>query len=383
MAFKEDLQKLSLQVSERKIHITNEEMTKQALIIPFLQILGFDVFNPLEVRPEYIADFGKKKGEKVDYALFKENIPIAFLEAKSVDENLANHDAQLSRYFNAVPEVKLGILTNGIQYKFFTDLTADNIMDDDPFLIVDITNINDTDIENLSKFKKDIFDTDYLVKYAEELVYASALNTTLKDLFKNPNDEFIRFLIKDFSNIRVTNNVIERFRPIVRKAISNAVLDIVNKGLFLQESAADIAEDELKNSKNENIANNTTNDSTEHKKKQIETTKEELESFEIIKSILESSNKCIENLNYKDTTSYFSIYNQNTTKWFVRVQLDITNKNIMTKLPVEKAQEIAVGFKVEQAPKGIGESRIYIDSHTDLNKLNDLVLTCFDNVDNH
>ncbi|WPC42988.1 hypothetical protein [Clostridium sp. JS66] len=103
---------------------------------------------------------------------------------------LSNHDAQLSRYFNAVPEVKLGILTNGIQYKFFTDLTADNIMDDAPFLVLDITNVNDTDIENLSKFKKDIFDTDSLVKYAEELVYASALNTALKDLFKNPNDDF-------------------------------------------------------------------------------------------------------------------------------------------------------------------------------------------------
>jgi hypothetical protein len=382
MGFKEDLQKLSLQINERKIHITNEEMTKQALIIPFLQVLGFDVFNPLEVRPEYIADFGKKKGEKVDYALFKDNVPIAFLEAKSVDENLSNHDAQLSRYFNAVPEVKLGIIANGVQYKFFTDLTADNIMDDDPFLVLDITNITDTDIENLSKFKKDIFDTDYLVKYAEELVYASALNTTLRDLFKNPNDEFIRFLIKDFSNIRVTNSVIERFRPIVRKAISNAVLDIVNKGLFLQESATNIDEDEIKNSKGESSTTDTKfNDNAEHKKKTIETTPEELKSFEIVKSILESSNKVINNVNYKDTTNYFSIYNQNTTKWFIRVQLDTTNKNILTKLPVEKAQELAEGFKVEQAPKGIGESRIYIDSHEDINKLNKLIITCYENIE--
>lgn len=384
MAFKEDLQKLSLQVNERKVHITNEEMTKQALIIPFLQILGFDVFNPLEVRPEYIADFGKKKGEKVDYALFKEDTPITFLEAKAVDEDLSNHDAQLSRYFNAVPEVKLGILTNGIQYKFFTDLTADNIMDDDPFLVLDITNISDTDIENLSKFKKDIFDTDYLVKYAEELVYASALNATLKDLFKNPNDEFIRFLIKDFSNIRVTNNVIERFRPIVKRAISNAVLDIVNKGLFLQESAATVLEDDSKDKSSPDAKSNDVEEhKSEHKKRQIETTKEELESFEIIRSILESSCKNIENVHYKDTTSYFSIYNQNTTKWFIRIQLDTAKKNIMTKLPVEKAKEIASEFGVEQAPKGIGESRIYIQSHTDLNKLNDLILTCFDNIDNH
>lgn len=379
MAFKEDLQKLSLQVTERKAHITNEEMTKQTLIIPFLQVLGFDVFNPLEVRPEYLADFGKKKGEKVDYALFKENIAIAFLEAKSIGEDLSNHNAQLSRYFNAVPEVKLGILTNGIQYKFFTDLTSDNIMDDDPFLIFDITNINDSDIENISKFKKDTFDSDMLVKYAEELVYASALNNTLKDLFKNPNDEFIRFLIKDFSNIRVTNNVIERFRPIVKKAISNAVLDIVSKGLFQQEISINETEEDNKNTIVDEP--NNVEHANETKKREIITTEDELASFEIVKSILASSGKNINNINYKDTTSYFSIYNQNTTKWFIRIQLDMSNKNILTRLPLEKAQELAINFKVEHAPKGIGESRIFINSFEDIKLLEKLIIICFEEVE--
>ncbi|RJQ25556.1 MAG: DNA polymerase III subunit epsilon, partial [Peptococcaceae bacterium] len=107
MSFKEELQKLSVQIIERKKHITNEEMTKQALIIPFLQVLGYDVFNPLEVKSEYISDFGKKKGEKADYAIFKDNKPIIFIEAKAVTENTDNHDSQLARYFNATPEVKL------------------------------------------------------------------------------------------------------------------------------------------------------------------------------------------------------------------------------------------------------------------------------------
>ncbi|URZ17220.1 type I restriction endonuclease [Clostridium felsineum] len=381
MAFKEDLQKLSIQINERKVHITNEEMTKQALIIPLLQVLGFDVFNPLEIRPEYVADFGKKKGEKVDYALFKDNVPIAFLEAKSIDEDLSNHDAQLSRYFNAVPEVKIGILTNGIHYKFFTDLTADNIMDDEPFLVFDITNMSDSDIENVSKFKKESFDTDYLVKYAEELVYTSALNDTLKDLFKNPSDEFVRFLIKDFSNIRVTNNVLERFRPIVKKAISNAVLDIVSKGLLQQEAAA-INDDskiiDVQNSSDES-KNNTL--SRERQKKEIITTKEELETFDIVKSILKNANKNLDNINYKDTTSYFSIFNKNSTKWFIRIQLDMANKNILTKLPIEKAQELAEDFKIEQAPKGIGESRIYINSHLDIKKLDKLIISCFEELE--
>ncbi|MGL4949985.1 MAG: type I restriction endonuclease, partial [Anaeroplasmataceae bacterium] len=106
MAFKDELQRLAVQVKERMVHITNEEMTKQALIVPFFQMMGFDVFNPVEFRAEYSADFGKKKGEKVDYALFKDNEPIMFIEAKSVNENLNNHDAQLCRYFNSTTNMK-------------------------------------------------------------------------------------------------------------------------------------------------------------------------------------------------------------------------------------------------------------------------------------
>ena len=238
MAFKDDLQKLSVQIKERIIHISNEEMTKQALIIPFIQILGFDVFNPLEVRPEYSADFGIKKGEKVDYALFKDNEPIIFIEAKSVNENLNNHDAQLSRYFNSTTNVKLAILTNGAEYRFFTDLNVNNVMDDAPFLTVNLLNIKDSDIENLNKLRIENFDKESLITYAEELVYTSALNTSLKTLFSNPNDEFIRFVIKEFSDIRITANVIERFRPLVKKSISNAVLDIVSKGLYQEEASA-------------------------------------------------------------------------------------------------------------------------------------------------
>ncbi|MDP4145787.1 MAG: type I restriction endonuclease [Bacillota bacterium] len=377
MGFKEDLQKLSIQIIERKVHISNEEMTKQALIIPFLQVLGFDVFNPLEVRPEFIADFGKKKGEKVDYALFKENIPVAFLEAKSVNENLSNHDAQLSRYFNAVQEVKLGILTNGIEYKFFTDLNANNIMDETPFLKLNLTSLSDADIENLSKFKKDLFDTELLVKYAEELVYTSALDNTLKELFKNPSDEFVRFLIKDFSDSRITNNVIERFRPIVKKAISNAVIDIVSKGLYQQEEVS-ATKNEVENNSEEMEVNNV----IDTKRRVINTTQEELQSFDIINNIIKESFNLSDEVKYKDTVNYFSIYYQNTTRWFLRLQLDCVNKNITTKIPVDKVKELAKGYDIESAPKGMGESRIFINSLDDINNLRNLVVESFKIVNN-
>ena len=169
MGFKEELQKLSIQINERRIHIHNEEMTKQSL-----------------------------------------------------------HDAQLCRYFNATQDVGLGIITNGIEYRFFTDLVNTNIMDVKPFLVVDMLNLKESDFENLIRFKKESFNKLSLIKYAEELVYTSSLDDRIKELLKNPDDEFVKYLIKDFDIQRITSNVLDKFRPIVKKSISNAVLDIVS-----------------------------------------------------------------------------------------------------------------------------------------------------------
>ncbi|HAT4364121.1 TPA: DNA polymerase III subunit epsilon [Clostridium perfringens] len=379
MTFKDDIQKLSVQVKERKEYITNEEMTKQALIIPFIQILGFDVFNPIEIRPEYSDDFGIKKGEKVDYALFKENEPIIFIEAKSVNENLNNHDAQLARYFNSTKEVKLAILTNGVEYKFFTDLNANNVMDDTPFLNINLLEIKESDIESLNKLRKENFDKDSLITYAEELVYTSTLNESLRRLFSNPSDDFVRFIVKDFSEIRITSNVIERFRPLVKKAISNAVLDIVSKGLYQQET--------LTIKKEENINNDSVNrdDLSEIEignkvHKGIITTENELKGFNIVKDILEKNNRDISEINYKDTTNYFSVYLRNTTRWIIRFNLDASKKNVMTKLPVEYAKNICLNKEIEQAPKGIGESRVYINSIDELYDLEKYLVDAYDNV---
>lgn len=146
-------------------------------------------------------------------------MPIILIEAKSVTENLLKHDAQLSRYFNSLPDVKVGVLTNGIEYKFYTDLTNDNVMDEKPFFTFNMDNLTNTDIETIETFTKENFEAEGIVKYAEELIYMTNLNSTIKELFKNPSDDFLRFLIKDFSSTRITNNVLERFRPIVKKQL--------------------------------------------------------------------------------------------------------------------------------------------------------------------
>ena len=145
MDFKDELKQLGERVTKLKDQIQTEEATKNALIMPFIKALGYDVFNPLEVVPEFISDIGIKKGEKIDYAIFKDGVPTLLVECKHWAQNLNIHDGQLLRYFH-VSKARFGLLTNGIVYKFYTDLVEPNKMDEKPFIEFDITEIKDTQI---------------------------------------------------------------------------------------------------------------------------------------------------------------------------------------------------------------------------------------------
>jgi len=372
--FKESLQRLGVQVAARQEHITNEETAKQSLIIPFLAALGYDVFDPLEVRPEYDSDFGKKKGEKVDYAVMKNGSPIIFIEAKAPSQKLENHDSQLARYFNATPGMKVGIITNGVIYKFFTDLNASNIMDDTPFLELNITELSDANIEALSKFRKEAFDAQSIVLFAEELIYTSNLNSKLEDIFKNPPDDFVRYLIKDFSDTRVTQNVIDRFRPIVKKSISQALLNLVSQGLAAQSQNTLIEESA------EELVAATLETDIAKKKHVIETTENELVAFELVKAILTEAGKDVSLLDYKDTTSYFGIFVKNPSNWLVRLNLEGNKKTITTNLTLEKIKSVSGEYQAEDAPKGIGISRVIINETNDIASLSGLIVACYEDV---
>lgn len=152
MALFEDLRQLSEQVKKRQGHITGEEATKQALVLPFLQVLGFDIYDPTEVRLEYIFDFAKKKSngqfEEIDYALYVKGELGIFVECKPIGAKPEDHDGQLSRYFNAMQSVRVGVLTNGLCYRFFTDLHAPNVMDSEPFLEFNILSLSEGRVES-------------------------------------------------------------------------------------------------------------------------------------------------------------------------------------------------------------------------------------------
>ncbi|WGE59787.1 type I restriction endonuclease [Actinobacillus equuli subsp. haemolyticus] len=210
-------------------HCSTEETTKQALILPLLDILGFNPYDPTKVRAEYGADFpGVKNGERVDYALFCHDVPVMFIEAKSYNENLSNHVPQLARYFNATPEVTVAAVTNGREWRFFTDLKDKNIMDESPFLRINFENVDDSKINQLSQFCHDRFQPEALRTLAEESVYLSAFTKTISESLKEVDSEFVRY-VAGRSNVgrQLNQRFIDAITPIVKQAVEKAVSAMV------------------------------------------------------------------------------------------------------------------------------------------------------------
>lgn len=324
MDFIDKVKQLSTRISTMKDNISTEEATKTSMIMPFFQLLGYDVFNPLEFVPEYTADFGIKKGEKVDYAIMDENNqPVILVEAKWCGEPLDKHASQLFRYFSTTP-AKFGVLTNGIIYQFFTDLDESNKMDDRPFLEFDILNIKESLVPELKKFQKQAFDIEAITNSASELKYSSQIRQIFTQQLSNPDDVFVKYILgKVYDGLR-TQKVIDSFRPIVKKAFSQFVNELINDRL------KNALENEKIESEKPEATEDTAQDTEEESKAKIVTTQEELESYFIIKSILYPV-LGEHDIAYKDTQSYFNILlDNNTRKWVCRLYLSGKRKMFTT-----------------------------------------------------
>lgn len=279
MDFKEQIKELGKRVVELKEHTLTEEATKNAFIMPFLQILGFNVFNPMEVKPEFTADVGTKKGEKVDYAIFKDGRPILLVECKHWEQDLVrDNEDQLLRYFHACKS-KFALLTNGIDYRFYTDLEEQNKMDRDPFLSFNITNMKDAQIAELKKFSKAEFNEDLISATATELKYTSALRKELAKAFKDPDDDFVRFFASKVYDGRLTSGVMERFKPLFKKTLDSYLMDMIKDSLNSALAAEKAKEEQAKLQEAENQAE-------QAPESEIVTTEEELEGYRIVKAIV-------------------------------------------------------------------------------------------------
>ncbi len=231
MEFSERLKEFCNRVKSLHTKIKTEEATKTSLIMPFFSLLGYDVFNPLEFVPEYTADVGIKKGEKVDYAIVdKKQNPIILIEAKYCGENLDKHGGQLFRYF-ATTSAKFGILTNGIVYKFYTDLEELNKMDTVPFLAVNLLSLKDNVIPYLQRFEKSAFNVTAVTAKANELRYNDQIKQFLLNQLIAPDDSFVAYVMSDIYSGRKTQRVIEDFRPLVKGAFTQLISDKANEKL--------------------------------------------------------------------------------------------------------------------------------------------------------
>lgn len=318
MSFYDDLKDFSARIVSLKDTIQTEEATKMSLVVPFFQLLGYDVFNPVEFCPEYTADVGIKKGEKVDYAILINNEPTILIECKWCGDNLEKHGSQLFRYFSTSP-AKFGILTNGIVYRFYTDLDEANKMDLTPFLEINLQDLREPLVNELKKFSKEAYDKENIFSTASELKYSNSIKDTLRKLFDEPTDDYIRFILNSIYTGQKNQKIVDKFKPIIKKASNGFINDIVNQKI---SSALTPNEDEQKN---ETVINET----TETAPAKIVTTPEELEAFYIVRGIL-AGTVPIEDVVYRDTESYFGIlYKDNNRKPICRINLDKKQKQIM------------------------------------------------------
>ena len=243
MDYKQQITALADRIARLKGQVNSEEATKTSFILPFLQALGYDVFNPLEVTHECICDYGTKKGEKIDYTISIDGTPIMIVECKHWEENLEKHQAQLFRYYQ-VSQAKFGLLTNGIVYKFFSDLEKPNMMDNKPFFEINMLELRDSHIEKLKEFGRDQYNVNTILNFATELKYVNALRNLLSSLATQPTDEYTRFLAKQVYDGMVTQKVLEDFKPMISRAHQQIIADNVNvrlKSAFAPEvSAVDV-----------------------------------------------------------------------------------------------------------------------------------------------
>lgn len=305
MDFKDFISQISERIAKQKDSIATEEATKNAFIMPVIAALGYDVFNPFEVVPELDCDIVKKRGEKIDYAIMKDEQAIILIECKHCTQDLSLHNTQLKRYFVA-SNARFGVLTNGIEWNFYTDLEKPNIMDERPFLTVNMLDLSDDDIEQLKKFHKSYYNVDNILDTAQELKYMTQVKAILNREFNEPSKEFVKYIAKQVYDGPIVESVQQMFTPIVRKAINAIITDTISNRLNMAIKTNEEYSDPTPQSSAPSDENYPDEVVSVDKEKGIVTTREEMDSYLIVKAILRPVVD-ISRVFHRDTQSYFGI----------------------------------------------------------------------------
>ena len=294
------LEALAARADQTGSSLTNEEATKMALIAPFIQALGYDIFNPTEVKPEFAADLpGIKQGERVDYAVLEDGHPKILVEAKAYTVDLKTTEkGQLSRYFQAT-KARIGILTNGKTFLFFSDLDRPNLMDERPFAEIDLFDLKAAPLEQIKQLSKSMFDLDTLLSTAERLKYLRGVKEELRRELADPSDWFVREMARRVHTAeRISGQLVEKFTPVVVDAIKAVIDDRINKRLSSamesEKAAATAAADQPEEEQKETASDG------------LEFTEEEREGLYVIRAIC-ASEVDPSRLTEKDTKNYCNV----------------------------------------------------------------------------
>ena len=353
MEFLDRIKLLSEKAINQRELLHTEEASKNALIMPFIMALGYDVFDPAEVVPEYVADVGMKKGEKVDYVLMTNGTPQIIMECKKADCPLQPNDkAQLHRYFGVLPDVRFAILTNGIVYQFYSDIDTENIMDNDPFLEVDLSQLHESSVEQLKRFSKKGFNPENAIGTATNLKYMTQIKKVLESQYKDPSPEFVRLCIQNLHSGPKTQVVISKFTSIVRLAFNQLVNDEVGRRLKLvfegedepEENSAVPVEDDSEPVPEQSILDG---------RSKVVTTEEEIAAFDLVKDLV-AEDILGERVTMRDQITYCGILlDNNNRRPICRLHFNQEQKQISlfsksdqgrrkeTKVDIESVEEIA------------------------------------------
>lgn len=348
MSFEAAIEDLASKIGSYESSLGTEEATKTAVVMPFVgRVLGYDVFNPEEVIPEYVCDIGTKRGEKIDFAIMRDDRVQMLIEAKKIGEPLRReHAGQLVRYFH-VSNARIAVLTNGRDWHFFTDLDRSNIMDEQPFLQLDLADVDPYVLPELKKLTKDEFDLESVLAAAEELKYVSAVKRTLGELFANQPDDFVRLLISRVYQGSITVKVRELFDGIIHKALVQFINDRVNDRLkvALQGGAPAVGGADVVASGPAGVDDSA---ESEDDRDSVETTLEEVEGFQIVRAIVVSEVDYSRVVS-RDTKSYFGVLvDDNNRKPICRLHFNRAQKYLglfdndkqETRVPIGTVQDI-------------------------------------------
>lgn len=329
----DELRALGTRIPKQIQHIKTEEATKHAFVLPFIGALGYDVFDPTEVTPELTADVGLKKGEKVDYAILREGEPIILFECKDCSANLdGSHASQLHRYFH-VTKARFGVLTNGIVYRFFTDLEEPNKMDLKPFFEFNVLDIGEAQVQELKRFTKSGFNLEQAVSAASELKYTKEIKKFIAEQLVEPSEDFARFMVSKVYSGMKTQKVLAQFTDIIKRALNQFVNDMINERLKTALDSGRPAAEAPPDASADAPAKGDGEDGPK-----IVTTEEEREAFLVVKAILREVVDPAR-IFMRDTASYCGVLlDDNNRKPICRFRFG-ANKLVLSTITATKEEE--------------------------------------------